>query len=180
MKYAVRNISLVLLIISATIPALYAYQAAAAPSEEHVYVMTNNPNKDEILAFERNSVGRLHSTGRYETGGRGSGGTTDPLGSQGSLTLSQDHHLLLAVNAGSGTVSSFYITDDKLHLVDQQPTDGAEPVAVAQHGGFVYVLDQGETAPSPFSALIPMATSRRSRNPRFFSRPRMPARDRSQ
>jgi len=65
------------------------------------------------------------------------------LESQGSLTISQDHSLLFAVNAGSGTVSSFRIEGDRLVWADQQPTDGAEPVAVAQHGQFVYVLNQG-------------------------------------
>lgn len=104
--------------------------------------MTNDATKNEILAFAQGSDGTFRSTGSFATGGRGSGGITDPLQSQGSLTISQDHSLLFAVNAGSGTVSSFRIVRDRLVLADQQPTDGSEPVAVTQHGNFVYVLNE--------------------------------------
>jgi 6-phosphogluconolactonase (cycloisomerase 2 family) len=104
--------------------------------------MTNDATKNEVLAFAQGSDGTFHSTGSFATGGRGSGGITDPLQSQGSLTISQDHSLLFAVNAGSGTVSSFRIVRDRLVLADQEPTDGSEPVAVAQHGNFVYVLNE--------------------------------------
>jgi hypothetical protein len=47
----------------------------------------------------------------FPTGGRGSGGVTDPLGSQGSLTLSQDHSLLFAVNARNGYTHMCVKTD---------------------------------------------------------------------
>jgi 6-phosphogluconolactonase (cycloisomerase 2 family) len=78
-----------------------------------------------------------------DTGGRGSGGTTDPLQSQGSLTLSGDHTLLFAVNAASGTVSSFRLRNGLPVLVDQESSGGAFPIAVAEHNGTVYVLDAG-------------------------------------
>jgi 6-phosphogluconolactonase len=138
----IRNMSL-LLAMSTIIPALYAYEPPAAPPTERVYAMTNGVTKNEVLAFVRGYDGIFHSAGSFATGGRGSGGITDPLESQGSLTISQDHSLLFAVNAGSGTVSSLRIERDRLVLVDQQPTNGAEPVSVAQHGHFVYVLNQG-------------------------------------
>jgi 6-phosphogluconolactonase len=77
------------------------------------------------------------------TGGRGSGGTTDPLQSQGSLTLSHDHNLLFAINSGSGTISSFHLLGGLPILADQEPTGGAFPVAVAEHNGTVYVLNAG-------------------------------------
>ena len=139
MSQAIRNVVFALLAISTTVPALYA----AEPAGERVYVMTNDASKNEVLAFESGSDGSFYSIGSYETGGRGSGGTTDPLESQGALTLSQDHSLLFAVNAGSGTVSSFAVKGDRLELVDREPTEGAEPVSVAQFGSFVYVLNQG-------------------------------------
>ena len=56
-----------------------------------VIVMTNAAGKNEIIAFERSANGSLAETERYDTHGRGNSGATDPLGSQGSLTLSQDH-----------------------------------------------------------------------------------------
>src|SRR5258708_7805593 len=88
--------------------------AELTPETGAVFVMTNAADKNEIVAYERTPDGRLFSGDRYETGGRGSGGVTDPLESQGSLTLSQDHSLLFAVNAGSGTVSVFLVHRDSL------------------------------------------------------------------
>ena len=142
MIHSVRNMSLALLAMGTAIPAMYAHAQASTSLPERVYAMTNDATKNEVLAFAQGSDGTFHSTGSFATGGRGSGGITDPLQSQGSLTISQDHSLLFAVNAGSGTVSSFRIVRDHLVLVDQEPTDGSEPVAVAQHGHFVYVLNE--------------------------------------
>src|SRR5437879_1539158 len=63
-----------------------------------VFVMTNAADKNEIIAYRRNADGSLNEVHRFPTGGRGSGGNVDPLASQGSLTLTQDRSLLLAVN----------------------------------------------------------------------------------
>jgi len=143
MIFGVRNLSLALLAMSATIPALHAYAPSASQAPERVYAMTNNATKNEVLVFSLGNGGSFQSAGSFATGGRGSGGVSDPLESQGSLTVSDDHSLLFAVNAGSGTVSSFRIVGDRLVLADQEPTNGTEPVSVAQHGHFVYVLNQG-------------------------------------
>lgn len=106
-----------------------------------VFVMTNDADANAIIAYERTPYGTLQSPRRYETGGRGSGGTIDPLGSQGSLTLSKDGSLLFAANAGSGTVSVFRVFGTRLALVDRANSGGSEPNAVAQHGKVVYVLN---------------------------------------
>lgn len=108
-----------------------------------VFVMTNSAEKNEVIAFSRTEEGTLEESGRFATGGRGSGGNTDPLESQGSLTLSQDQQLLFAVNAGSGEVSVFRVQGTVLALVDRVISGGSEPNAVAQHGGLVYVLNAG-------------------------------------
>jgi len=108
-----------------------------------VFVMTNAADKNEIIAYQRNADGSLGNKQRFATGGRGSGGTTDPLGSQGSLTLTDDHSFLLAVNAGSGQISVFRVHQATLDLVDLISCGGSEPVAVAQHGSLVYVLNAG-------------------------------------
>jgi 6-phosphogluconolactonase len=65
------------------------------------------------------------------------------LGSQGALTLTQDHSFLLAVNAGSGDVSVFRVHGAMLSLADRVPCGGSEPVAIAQHGDLVYVVNAG-------------------------------------
>jgi 6-phosphogluconolactonase (cycloisomerase 2 family) len=127
-------------------PAVCAAEAdGPGPDSAHnknaVFVMTNAAHRNEILSFERQPDGSLKKYGTFHTGGRGSGGTTDPLGSQGSLTLSDDHSLLFAVNAGSGDISSFLVDGPKLLLVDVKPSGGSAPVAVAQHGSLLYVLN---------------------------------------
>lgn len=123
-------------------------QSAHADNDFHsgiaphaVFVMTNDADENAVVAYERTPYGTLQSPHRYETGGRGSGGTIDPLGSQGSLTLSDDASLLFAANAGSGTVSVFRVLGSRLALVDRANSGGSEPNAVAQHGKLVYVLN---------------------------------------
>jgi 6-phosphogluconolactonase (cycloisomerase 2 family) len=124
-----------------------AMQAAAASefetfgAQRAVFVMTNDAEGNEVVAYERTPYGTLQSPHRYSTGGRGSGGTVDPLASQGSLTLSEDGSLLFAANAGSGNVSTFRVLGSRLLLSDRVPSGGSEPNAVAQHGKLVYVLN---------------------------------------
>lgn len=113
----------------------------AQSSRETVFVMTNAANRNEVIAYNQWPEGRFTEVHRYATGGRGSGGITDPLQSQGSLTLSTDHRLLFAANAGSGTVSVFRVSGPYLFLVDQVPSGGSEPLAIAQYGNLVYVLN---------------------------------------
>ncbi len=111
-----------------------------------VFVMTNAADKNEIIAYRRTADGSLEQGHAFLTGGRGSGGTTDPLASQGSLTLSQDHRFLFAVNAGSGDISVLLVRGSNLWLLDKAPCGGSEPVAVAQHGNLVYVVNAGGTS----------------------------------
>jgi 6-phosphogluconolactonase (cycloisomerase 2 family) len=108
-----------------------------------VFVMNNDVDRNEVLVFSRAADGTLSEAGHFATGGRGSGGTTDPLEAQGSLTLSQDYSLLFAVNAGSGELSVFRVQGTMLHLMDKANSGGSEPNAVAQHGNLVYVVNVG-------------------------------------
>ena len=108
-----------------------------------VFVMTNAADRNEVISFRRAADGSLQAGRRVSTGGRGTGGVTDPLESQGSLTLSQDHSLLFAVNGGSGEISVFQVHGSRLTLVDKETSGGSEPNAVAQHGNLVYVLNVG-------------------------------------
>src|SRR5271169_2233216 len=106
-----------------------------------VFVMTNSNTGNEILQFLRNPNGSLVSVGTTPTGGHGTGGTTDPLASQNSLLLTQDSHFLLAVNAGSGTISSFAVIGALLIPIDVVSSGGGFPNAIAQSGNLVYVLN---------------------------------------
>ena len=113
-------------------------QVFAAPGA--VYVMTNAPAGNEVVAFSRSANGALAPQGSFATGGLGSGAG---LGSQGSVIVSDDHRLLFAVNAGSATVSSFRIEPDGLTLVDQVSSGGPLPISATYRHGLLYVLNAG-------------------------------------
>ncbi|WP_446743549.1 lactonase family protein [Silvibacterium acidisoli] len=135
-----RSILAVALSVGAFVPTMYG--AVDAPNTATVYVMTNSAEHNEVVAYSREYDGRFSERHRYSTNGRGSGGTNDPLQSQGSLTFSSDHHLLFAVNAGSGTLTSFLVGPrGQLLLVDTVPSGGSEPLAVASWQNRVYVLN---------------------------------------
>jgi 6-phosphogluconolactonase len=143
MSKTVRGLLTVALSLGAMSCTLHAADLSRGGSPSTIFVMTNDTVKNEIIAYEKLFDGRLTLKERFATGGRGSGGTTDPLQSQGSLTLSGERNLLFAINSGSGTISSFHLLDGLPILVDQEPTGGSEPVAVTEHNGTVYVLNAG-------------------------------------
>ena len=117
--------------------------AQAGGGNTSVFVMTNDKVKNEVLTYQRGYDGQFVLRERAATGGRGSGGETDPLQSQGALTISGDHTLLFAVNSASGSVSSFHILDGIPVLIDKETSEGAFPIAVTEHNGTVYVLNAG-------------------------------------
>jgi 6-phosphogluconolactonase len=109
MGKALRMLLMAGLAIGLASPTLSNAQDADKYSAGAVFVMTNAVDKNEVIAYRRASDGTLQEAGRFSTGGRGSGGNNDPLESQGSLRLSEDHSLLFAVNADSGSVSVFSV-----------------------------------------------------------------------
>ncbi len=124
-----------------------ATRAQAADTQPGaVFIMTNAAETNEVIAFSRAADGRLAEQGHFPTGGRGSGGGVDPLQSQGSLMLSDNHALLFAVNAGSGTIAVFRVHGAQLEQIHVVPSGGSSPVAVAQRGGLLYVLHSGANA----------------------------------
>jgi 6-phosphogluconolactonase (cycloisomerase 2 family) len=127
--------------VGAALPTLASAQSKNAAGA--VFVMTNAADKNEVIAFERSANGTLGDSKSFDTNGRGSGGITDPLESQGSLTLSQDRSLLFAVNAGSGNITVFGVHNANLDFRSKTPSGGAQPSAIAQSGGLVYVLNSG-------------------------------------
>ncbi|MGB6691164.1 MAG: hypothetical protein WBE76_25300 [Terracidiphilus sp.] len=123
----------VTLCIGASTSAMFAQANSTS-----VFVMTNDNVKNEVLTYQPSYDGQFVLKVRIATEGRGSGGETDPLQSQGSLTLSGDHNLLFAVNSASGTVSSFHIVDGIPVFVDKESSGGAFPVAVTEVLHFVH------------------------------------------
>ncbi|HEX5879489.1 MAG TPA: beta-propeller fold lactonase family protein [Actinomycetota bacterium] len=127
-----------------------------------VFVATNHNNTtdptepaNQVAYYRRAADGTLTLTGRYDTGGQGSGPSQrfagDGLGSGGSVTLSGDHKWLLVTNAGSDTVSVFRVRRDSLRLTDVEPTGDSSPGhrfpnSVTIDGNMVYVLNAGDDA----------------------------------
>jgi 6-phosphogluconolactonase (cycloisomerase 2 family) len=134
-----------------------------------VFVQTDNPAGNQVVAYHRNVDGTLAPAGTYATGGLGgvlNGSAVDHLASQGSLTYDSFQNLLYAVNAGSNTVSVFSVHGDQLSLRQVISSGGTFPVSVAVHGTSVYVLNalsanvQGFVA--FFGRLFPLPGSSRS------------------
>jgi 6-phosphogluconolactonase (cycloisomerase 2 family) len=130
-----------------------ALVGAASPADAHasqqqrgaVFVQTNNPSGNQVAVYSRADDGTLSPSGRYDTGGNGgslTGAVVDKLASQGSLTYDSGHRMVFAVNAGSGTLTSFRTHGTQ--LFDRQVLStgrGSFPVSVAVHDDLVYVLD---------------------------------------
>jgi 6-phosphogluconolactonase (cycloisomerase 2 family) len=111
-----------------------------------VFVQTNEPSGNKIDVFDRGGDGRLSLAGTYPTGGLGgvaAGAESDHLASQGSLVLSPDGRALIAVNAGSDTVTTFRVHGDRLQLRNIVSSGGQFPASVAVHDDLVYVLNSG-------------------------------------
>ncbi len=106
-----------------------------------VYAMTNDASDNRILVYSRNSNGLLAFQRSVSTHSRGSGGTVDPLESQGSLALSNDGSFLFAANAGSGTITTFRVVPSGLAFIGDAASGGAEPISITIHGDLLYVLN---------------------------------------
>jgi 6-phosphogluconolactonase (cycloisomerase 2 family) len=134
-----------------------------------VLVQTDNTAGNQLVVYDRAGDGALSRAGAYATGGLGgqtAGSAADHLSSQGPLGYDQRDGLVVAVNAGSNTVSVFGIHGDKLGLHQVIGSGGTFPVSVAVHGDLVYVLNaekggsvQGYRA--SFGRLFPIPGSNR-------------------
>jgi 6-phosphogluconolactonase len=117
-------------------------------SDNFVYVMTNKSPHNSVIQFARAGNGALTWVREVPTGGSGTGPTAvDPLGSQDSLVLSGDGHLLLAVNAGSNEVSVLEVEHGNLKWRDQVRSGGVFPNSVTLSGDLVYVLNAKDASP---------------------------------
>ncbi|HEU0079640.1 MAG TPA: beta-propeller fold lactonase family protein [Longimicrobiaceae bacterium] len=129
-----------------------------------VYVTSNSPAGNAVLAFDRSADGTLSPAGSFPTGGTGTGAG---LGSQGALVLSDNGQWLLAVNAGSDQVSVFRVRPDGLELTDTEASGGDMPISVTVQGRLVYVLNAGGAGNisgltlSPHGELAPLPGSTR-------------------
>jgi DNA-binding beta-propeller fold protein YncE len=109
-----------------------------------VFVQNDNLEGNQIIAYSRSDEGTLTQVGEYATGGKGGqleGSVVDHTASQGSLSYDRPDNLLLAVNAGSNTLSVFSANGDSLRLLQVLSSGGEFPVSVTASNGYVYVLN---------------------------------------
>jgi 6-phosphogluconolactonase (cycloisomerase 2 family) len=109
-----------------------------------VFTMTNpNGAANAVIMFSRDNHGALNMVGSFATGGNGGlrSGPPDPLKSQGSLMLTQDGKWLLAVNAGSNSISVFQVQNNGLNLIGTTASGGTFPVSLTISGNEVFVLN---------------------------------------
>jgi 6-phosphogluconolactonase len=123
---------------------LLAAGTAGAAGGDHsagkVYTLTNSAAGNAVAVFDRAKDGTLTADATFATGGNGTGAN---LGSQGSVILSEDGHELLAVNAGSNSISLFSVKHDGLEWQATVPSGGLTPSSLTLHDHILYVLNSG-------------------------------------
>lgn len=105
----------------------------------HVFTLSNQTKANQVLDFERSADGMLMYKNSYSTGGTGTGAG---LGSQGAIVLT-DNGIILAVNAGSNTISSLKISHNGAKLISEVSSGGEMPISIAQYGHMVFALNAG-------------------------------------
>ena len=122
------------------------YSGTAAGADHAVFVQGNELDGNTIHAFARGDDGSLKPAGTYGTGGKGGDqvdAPTDSLASQGSLVYDDASGRLLAVNAGSNTVTSFRVEGQRLDDRQVVASGGEFPASIAVHGKVAYVMNAG-------------------------------------
>src|SRR5690348_277418 len=138
MRHAAAGLAVLAVAISAP--------AAEASARNALFVQTNDPGGNAVVAFHRNADGTLRRDATYPTGGNGATAAASPgdtLATQGGLVYSSRHGLVLAVNAGSDTITSFSADGDRLSNAQTYPSGGDFPASIAVRGNKVYVLNAG-------------------------------------
>ncbi|HJR35144.1 MAG TPA: beta-propeller fold lactonase family protein [Gemmatimonadales bacterium] len=118
-----------------------SFGASGQGGSGSVYTMTNAAGGNAVLIYRRAADGTLTPDASVATGGLGSGGG---LGNQGGLVLADAGHWLLAVNAGSNTISVFQVGGDgSLTSTSMVASGGTLPISVTISGDLVYALNAG-------------------------------------
>ena len=116
----------------------------AGPAVGAVYAMTNGQGQvdgnvqgpNSVVAYAQAADGTLTIMGEFPTGGNGGdfdgGEGLDPLISAYAITKSNDNRFVMAVNAGSNTVTVMQVNQDfTLSVVDTESTQDVGPNSIA-------------------------------------------------
>lgn len=115
-------------------------------SSHALFVLTDSAQGDSVTSYLRAPDGTIANAHTYATGGLGAtaaGASADPLASQDGLALADGGNTLLAVNAGSDTVSVFSVDGTRLRVTQQISSGGLFPDSIAVSGNLVAVLNGG-------------------------------------
>jgi len=106
-------------------------------NSKHVYTINNSVKGNFLMEYRRASNGQLTLDTVYDAGGVGTG---SGLGSQGAVIIADDG-TVLAVNAGSNTISSFRRSSHGLSLVSTVGSGGTMPISITSWNSTVFVLN---------------------------------------
>ncbi|MGI8879821.1 MAG: hypothetical protein ACR2KJ_04770 [Jatrophihabitans sp.] len=110
---------------------------AHSASNGAVFVQTDDPAGNDVIAYTRNHDGTLTQAGSTGTSGRGgqlTGSVVDHTASQGALAADAQHHELYAVNAGSNSLSVLGVHGASTRLQQVINTRGNFPVSAPRTG----------------------------------------------
>jgi 6-phosphogluconolactonase (cycloisomerase 2 family) len=131
-------------------------QSSGDSTSTVVYVESNLPDHNSVLAFKRNNDGTLTQIGDFSTGGRGVFDLSLQLGpfdSDQEIITNGQHNLLFAVNPGSDTVAVFRIqVDGALTPVHGSPfpSGGSNPVSLGLAADKLIVVNKAFDPARPF------------------------------
>jgi 6-phosphogluconolactonase (cycloisomerase 2 family) len=141
------RLSIVATSVAAAATGLVAAPSQAAPSTSAhhvVFVQNDDPAGNTVTAYDRTQTGGLAEAGSYPTGGLGGvlgNSVVDHLASEGSLAYDRSSQLLIAVNAGSDSLTVFGVHGDRLSRRQVVGSGGSFPVSVTVDRGRVFVLN---------------------------------------
>ena len=119
--------------------------ASTAATAGAVFTMTNSASGNQVWAYDVGTSGALVPAGHFPTHGLGTGAS---LADQGALVLSANHEWLFVVNAGSDSVTVFWVNTTPsaspiLTFTDKVSSHGVMPVGLTVFGSWLYVLNAG-------------------------------------
>ncbi|MEO6238277.1 MAG: hypothetical protein ABIQ52_14865 [Vicinamibacterales bacterium] len=163
-KAMLRQAALIVLTTLTAIPLLEAQSQRAADKQDRrdpaavVYVETNSPDGNAVLAFNRDPRGRLSLMGTYPTGGTGVFDASLKLGpfdSDQNLIANPERTHLFAVNSGSNSIAVFDIANNgALTPVAGSPfpSGGTNPVSIGLARDVLAVVNKGMDPAQPAGA----------------------------
>lgn len=105
----------------------------------YIYIESNDATANAIISYKQAADGQLSWSSSTTSGGKGSGAG---LGSEGAIAINANHTWLVAVNAGSNSVSSFKIkSDGTLELKGTANSGGTLPISVCISKNLVFVVN---------------------------------------